>query len=143
MRYICYDFREILDFISTFLLPSVIHLLNVCKSENLLCYKDNTLPSIIYGIISIIVAIISIIALTKLIIIIMSLKLKICKLLNIGNMKIIICHNRKLKFGRNFLKGCYRSKPSKFQFRDSITHLLSSSNQLVFAHITMIKYLLT
>ena len=88
------------------------------------------------AIVVIVVAIVSIVVLVVLIFAIMPAKSTICKVLNIGRITVIVCHDRGLKLRRKFFKGCYRSKQHKLQFRDSAAYPLSSGNKLVFAHIT-------
>lgn len=63
-------------------------------------------------------------------------KSTIRKVLNIGSIAVIVCHDRRLKLERMFFKDYYRSKQCKFQLEDSVAGLLNSSNKLVFAYIT-------
>lgn len=62
------------------------------------------------AIVVIIVVIVSIVALLVLIIAIILFKLTIRKILNIGSVVVIMCHNRWLKLKKKFFKDCYRNK---------------------------------
>lgn len=94
-------------------------------------------------IVVIIIAIVGIVALVVLINTIIPPKLTIRKILNISSIVVIVCHNRRSKFGRKFFKDCSKSKQCKFQLKDFAACFLSSGNKLVFAYITNFYGLLT
>lgn len=87
------------------------------------------------AIVIVIIAIMSIINLIILITAIIPSKLIIYEVLNIGNVAVIVCYNKRSKLGKKTFKNCCKSKQHKFQLRNSAAYPLSSGNKLVFAYI--------